>query len=602
MSSLVRCLLQLQLPRSHHAAAATVAATAATAAARRSGGIPCRRYIATFTTTLMCSKNTLTVGRAPATLLLQRHAATRAALAHRPLAQQAQAQAVSLTVRRAAKTAAVTSATLLLPPAALHWLHASALCDAAAAAATLSPTATPPPGAAVAAAERHNPLLRLLAALRDLVYWTIYTLRAALHVAHVTALFSTTVLLRPLVWIGLREQWWAFFFWAIQRSGPAYIKFVQWASTRNDLFSDEFCDRAKAMHSNARKHSWAHTEEALVVAFGKDWHTFIQLDPTPIGSGCVAQVYRAQLQLPGQKPRPVAIKVIHPFVKDMILLDLTCMETFTWMLDKISYFHWMSIYDSITEFAVIMKNQLDMRVEARNLQRFRENFKDVPNVIFPEPITQLCNETVLVEDYIQGKHISHFLDYDTKSKKALAKVAVDAFFKMLLTDNFVHGDLHPGNIIVPDGTDLHHPRLCFIDVGIVTELPKTYKKNFAELFLAISLNHGREAAEMMIDRAREQRCIDREGFVSNIAEIVSAAHQKVMSLKTLHLGALLSRVLSLASQYRVKIESGYTSVIISIAVLEGLGRALNDELDLVKTVLPILLKQRLRGEIYVKDD
>jgi tRNA A-37 threonylcarbamoyl transferase component Bud32 len=37
---------------------------------------------------------------------------------------------------------------------------------------------------------------------------------------------------------------------------------------------------------------------------------------------------------------------------------------------------------------------------------------------------------------------------------------IDAVLKMLFQDNFVHGDLHPGNILVtPDG------QLAFIDAG-----------------------------------------------------------------------------------------------------------------------------------------
>lgn len=43
--------------------------------------------------------------------------------------------------------------------------------------------------------------------------------------------------------------------------------------------------------------------------------------------------------------------------------------------------------------------QIDLRFEARNIQRFRENFRNVDYVKFPTPLQPFVTRTVLVETF-----------------------------------------------------------------------------------------------------------------------------------------------------------------------------------------------------------
>lgn len=53
-------------------------------------------------------------------------------------------------------------------------------------------------------------------------------------------------------------------------------------------------------------------------------------------------------------------------------------------------------------------------------------------------------------------------------KRKLARIGVNAFLKMCFNDNFVHGDLHPGNILVSEGRGREPLKLIFLDAGITT--------------------------------------------------------------------------------------------------------------------------------------
>ncbi len=64
--------------------------------------------------------------------------------------------------------------------------------------------------------------------------------------------------------------------------------------------------------------------------------------------------------------------------------------------------------------------------------------------------------------------LSTCTDGDVAMKRKLARIGVDTFLKMCFNDNFVHGDLHPGNILVSEAHGEKPMRVIFLDAGITT--------------------------------------------------------------------------------------------------------------------------------------
>jgi predicted unusual protein kinase regulating ubiquinone biosynthesis (AarF/ABC1/UbiB family) len=192
----------------------------------------------------------------------------------------------------------------------------------------------------------------------------------------------------------------------------------------------------------------------------------------------------------------VAVKVQHPNLTERLDID---MEVLRWIAN------WSGdrVKETVDQFACNFQAQLDFRDEARNLNTFNERFSGYfwnGLVSFPRPIEGLISEHVLVETYETGESVAHFLgrvvDGDNDSskensvesgasnnssnnsefnklaeneikkeesnssvfttqlteaqkdvliRKQVAQCGMQAFLKMLIWDNFIHADLHPGN-------------------------------------------------------------------------------------------------------------------------------------------------------------
>ena len=268
----------------------------------------------------------------------------------------------------------------------------------------------------------------------------------------------------------LEDALWAYALRAVHMSGPAFIKLTQWASSRNDLFPVKFCQTFQQLHDHVPPHPWRLTERVLRAELGEDWGAQLQLQPDVIGSGCIAQVYRGRAVADAKSGRrvDVAVKVIHPGVEAIVEVDIDIIRTVAQVLSRIPALKWLSLPDVVEDFALQMFWQLDLRQEARNLARLHANFAKDDAIVIPEPFPRLSSRDLLVESFQPGVPISTFIDSsacDARARKELSRLGMNSMAKMIFMDNFVHCDLHPGNILVAGRSG--SLRMVFLDAGIV---------------------------------------------------------------------------------------------------------------------------------------
>ncbi|KAK8145952.1 hypothetical protein G3M48_003775 [Beauveria asiatica] len=510
------------------------------------------------------------------------------------------------------------------------------------------------------------------------------------------AIFVPVIVSVPIIWLGRRLPerdderqgtlwWYSFLVKAMELAGPAFIKLGQWAASRSDIFPNELCDTMSKLHSNAPAHSMRVTRATVEAAFGGRPfdEIFDEFDEKPLGVGAIAQVYKAKLKpdlaspadsdiaknkhmtdnvkhhvktvllsSPSRVPSTyVAIKVLHPHVERTVRRDLRIMGFFASVLNAIPTIEWLSLPGEVEQFGEMMKLQLDLRIEAANLATFRQNFKDRSTAWFPYPYADFTTRNVLIEEFAQGIPLADFMENGGGVfQHDIADEGLDAFLRMLLLDNFVHADLHPGNIMVrfyrsakpelpelpmrhaPDApppgvdpsdvteevlerlrpyradrdawqaelakidTEGFRPQLVFIDTGLVTELNATNRKNFLDLFRAVAEFDGYKAGHLMCERCRQPDAVlDKEVFALKMQHLVLSVKSRTLALGNVKIGDILQQVLAMVRGHHVRLEGDFVNVVISILLLEGIGRSLNPDVDLLSSSLPILRQLSTQG-------
>lgn len=263
------------------------------------------------------------------------------------------------------------------------------------------------------------------------------------------------------------------------------------------------CNRLSELHDMASTHSLQYTRHKLTEAFGDYNAKGLFVYEKVLGSGSAAQVHKGTLVSASGNPKTVAIKVLHPNTRLLVERDLALMQHIAEFIDTfipLQMIRMLSLPRAVSNFSDIMKRQVDLRIEGNNLHIFRSNFdcsdtNTTPSVIdFPKPEEGFISEHVLVEDHIEAKPISLFLADGSPEgleiRKKLAGPLLRAFLKMVFIDNFVHCDLHPGNVLVRESGQKDKYTVVFLDAGIAMSLNPKDKQNLIDLFKAVVLNDG----------------------------------------------------------------------------------------------------------------
>lgn len=222
----------------------------------------------------------------------------------------------------------------------------------------------------------------------------------------------------------------------------AVMKVGQVVSQYRDLLPPELVNALTRLQNDAPAQPFSTLLPRLHEAFGPDLSRhFSFIDPTPLASASLAQVHRARTS----DGREVVLKVQYPGVDAAVAADLKQLRIALKLARVLPVKN--EILDALfREIAQSLKAELDYRIEAEAITRFRRYHADTPEIVIPEILTALSNTRVLTLSFEPGDGLGQ-LDarYDQALRNQIAATLFQALGRQLYQFGEVHCDPHPGN-------------------------------------------------------------------------------------------------------------------------------------------------------------
>ena len=120
--------------------------------------------------------------------------------------------------------------------------------------------------------------------------------------------------------------------------------------------------------------------------------------------------------------------------------------------------------------------EMDFRLEAKNAIKCKEIFDGHPRIKVPRVFDEFTRERILVMEFMEGVNVTKLNEMHRKGidLRKTAHTISEAFIHMIYRVGFVHGDPHPGNMLVrkKEGGGPDDIEVVLLDHGIYSNLPE----------------------------------------------------------------------------------------------------------------------------------
>ncbi|MGE0631023.1 MAG: ABC1 kinase family protein [Pseudobdellovibrionaceae bacterium] len=359
---------------------------------------------------------------------------------------------------------------------------------------------------------------------------------------------------------------------SFEELGPTFVKLGQLLATRPDLVPESFVDEFSKLHDRVLPLPFETIESVLKEEFGEDFSsTFKSIERVPVGSASIAQVHKAIL-VSGEE---VVIKVQRPGIVATINEDLSVLYFVSELLEiyipELKPFNPVGI---VNEFFKTLELETNFVVEANNIRRFHENFKNEPSVVIPKVYMDLTTERVLVLEALAGEPISAegALKKPGVDPNQLIRAGLKAYLKMVFKDALFHGDLHAGNFFV-----MSNNRIGMIDFGVVGRLNKKTQTGIASMMVALATEDYERLAHEYVDISPYSDRVEVDLFAKQLRDLIAPFFG--LTMKNVNMGRVLMSSASIAARQGLIVPTELMLFFKSMITIEGLGRRIQDDFD-----------------------
>ncbi|MCD4751255.1 MAG: phosphotransferase [Thermoanaerobaculales bacterium] len=359
----------------------------------------------------------------------------------------------------------------------------------------------------------------------------------------------------------------------LEELGPTYVKLGQVLSLRRDILPESVTLELQNLLSRLPKVPFESIRKIIEEDLGRPLsEMFSEVEAEPLASASIAQTHRA-VTIEGDR---VVLKVVKPGIRDLLIRDAALLRFFAWMLQYlIPQYQPRRMVDEFCEFTL---REIEMQREAENAETFAENFKDMPEVVFPRVYRDYTGDRVLCEEFLEGKSPdSDALESLTDGEKQdLVDLGTAAIIRMLYEDGFFHADLHPGNMMVLPG-----PAIGFIDLGTVGRLDPDLRYHLLYTYYGMVMGDFDSSARHLAEVAQMGDKSDVPGFRRAMKELCRR-WRRASNFEEMSLALLMLESLQLGARFNMYFPVEMVLMVKALITLEGVGYLLDPEFDVAE--------------------
>ncbi len=378
---------------------------------------------------------------------------------------------------------------------------------------------------------------------------------------------------------------------ALEELGPTFVKLGQILATRVDLLPPEWVSELEKLQNRVAAQPFSQLRAAVEESLGRPvGEVFLEIDEQALGSASMAQVHRARL-LDGSR---VVLKIRRPGLRERVDADMRLLRQLVAIAESQSP-EWRHFQPSalLREFRRSLAREMDFSVEARAAERIAANLAMFDYMQVPRVYWDYTSEALNVQELIEGIPATDLAALDAAGckRELIARRGAAVVWKMMLEDGYFHADPHPGNFLILPGD-----RIALLDFGMIGRLGSLRREQLVRLVRGIVMQEPEVATQVLLEwsfgAALQRDLLNGEvtGFIERFDGV---------PLERLDIAGLLQDVSTLLRHHGVSLPSDIALLIKACITLEGFGRSLAPQFDLMQEAIPLLHKT-LRGRYAPK--
>ena len=374
--------------------------------------------------------------------------------------------------------------------------------------------------------------------------------------------------------------------------GPVYIKLGQWLSSRADILPQPYLEELAKLQDEVPAESFDKVRPIIEKDLGPMEESFDFVDTDVISGASLGQVYKAKL-----RGNDVIIKVKRPGIEKIVEEDIRVLKriipfAMKFVDPNLRY----SAEAMLSQFIETIHEEMDYRIESKNLKSIKKNMEGYPKLRIPSVIDDRSSQNVLTMEYLPGIKITNVraLDEAGIDREQIVVRAHKVFFTMLLRHDLFHADPHPGNIAVAnDGS------LILYDFGMVGRLDNKTRLKLIRLYLALIEREPARTVAAMDDLGMLMPGFDRNIIEKGIALSIQAFHGT--KVDRMEVRALMDLANKTMSKFPFKLPKHLALYMRMASILEGVYLTHKVNFRFINVLQNILEEENIIKDAYIEE-